>query len=174
MVRKPDTPEYSLTAREVAEVMGISFHTVRKDLVKRGCPALRRGNQPALFNLATYRAWRERNGLTGRTGRPKAESTVEMDEAKLRKEVALADKYELQVDRLRSQLINITDHERVCRSLTTTATRRLRRLPSEVGPVLVGLEGAAIEDALDLAVRGVCEHLSNPASYHIAPMGGAA
>ena len=144
------------------------METIRNQVL-RGAPCDRpgKGNRPTLFDLDAYEAWRKSQGLDGAIGRPKKAGTVEMEEAKLRKELALAEKYELQTERERGKLINIDDHLRVVTKLATTAKNKLMGLSAAVAPRLVGLEGAEIEDALDKAVVGICEELSDPSRYRI-------
>ncbi len=173
MSRSSPKPQFTLTAAELSALTGVATDTVKQH-AGRGAPHRKQGGRkPRLFNLEAYNAWRRENQLTGRRGRPCKPHTASMEEAKLRKELALAERHELAVDRLRSQLINESQHVAVCAALASTAVSRLRRLPSEVGPLLTGLSGAEIEDAIDLAVRGICESLADPSSYRIAPMGGS-
>ncbi len=169
----PETPNRTLTIRQVAKLTRQSHFTVRKH-VGLGAPCTRKGvNAESLLDLDEYQAWRRAANLTGRKGRPPKALTPDMAEAKLRKEIALACRHELQTEKERSRLINIDQHLSVCEALTRTASDRLRRLPREVSGKLPGLSGAEIEDALDRAIFGVCEDLSDPSFYTVTPMRGS-
>jgi hypothetical protein len=95
------------TAQEASEQLGIHEETLRKycRLNKLQIPYTRLGNGQLRFNLPELVAWKLEKGVTfedGGAGMPKSPT---LDAAKLRKENALASRYELMVDREKGKLL---------------------------------------------------------------------
>lgn len=156
---------YDIGIQELADQTEQGVNTIR-DHVKKGCPCLKqRGTKPTLFNLELYENWRRERNLTGRRGRPPEVETTDLAAAKLRKENALADKYELQAEQARGRLIDMDEHLRIVRSLANTAKNKLLSLPASVSPRLVGLDGGEIQSSLEDEVTHICDELCDEDRY---------
>ena len=71
----------------------------------------------------------------------------DIQQAKLRKELALAEKYELQTAKERGELVHVDELHRIISTLATTAVNALRGMPAALVPRLVGLDGAEMQAA---------------------------
>jgi hypothetical protein len=103
MPTKQKQPVRDSGINDAADELELSEDTVRRD-IRRGCPHSRKNNR-ILLNIPEYREWRAEQGLTGERGRPIEGDSPDLERARLRKENALAAKYELQVKRERAELI---------------------------------------------------------------------
>ena len=110
---------------DVAEEFGVSIQSVR-NWVKDKCPHSKIGRR-LMFDVAEVAAWRRSRGMD--THNRNAGSSPDIDAARLRKENALADKYEIQVQRERDQLIEVAEVKR----LWTNVARVVRNTMQGVG-----------------------------------------
>jgi phage terminase Nu1 subunit (DNA packaging protein) len=76
------------------------------------CPHSRRARNKILLDTAEVLAWMRKHKLSGNAGRPAAETKdKDLAQARLRKENALASKYELHVAQARGELMDANDIE---------------------------------------------------------------
>jgi len=87
---------------------------------------------------------------------------VSLVEARRRKEVALATKAELEVARLRGDLISLSEAEQAYLDLIVSARANLETIPARLSHRLVGLtDAAAIRDILAAEIETALRDLSN-------------
>lgn len=141
------TPVRDAGVNDAADELDLSEDTVRRD-VRRGAPHSRKGTR-ILFNVPEYRQWREEQGLTGERGRPIEGDSPDLEAARLRKENALASKYELQVARERGQLVASDEVRAVGARLLTTFRNRLIGAGPALAPILEGRDAAERQTMID-------------------------
>ncbi|HVX85289.1 MAG TPA: hypothetical protein VH253_10940 [Phycisphaerae bacterium] len=134
-------PELKL-GRDAAKALGLTARTLQS-YVRRGCPHTP-SPAGAMFDPADVRAWMEQSKLTGNPGRPAREESSELAAARLRKENALAAKYELAVAVERGELARIDDVKQDWLARITTTKHRLLGLPAAMAPTLEGLSAEAM------------------------------
>lgn len=161
MSGKPVTRES--TVDDVSNELGVHGHTVR-GWIKRPlnpCPHERKGGRDLRFDIAEVRAWMTTNGVTGQQGRPPGPSSANLEAAKLRKESALADKYEIQVERERGQVVPFSEVKARWVELITTAKNKLLGVPSAAAPLCVGRDAGEIQTILEDRINEALSELSN-------------
>jgi transposase-like protein len=92
------------TVADVAGIFDVDPNTVRK-WAREGCGHGNKKGHP-IFDEAEVAAWLKAQGLTGRVGRPTPPMNLELLRAKIRKETALAGKYELELSQQQGMLID--------------------------------------------------------------------
>lgn len=151
------------TLEDVANELGLHGHTVRS-WIKRPvnpCPHERLHGRDLRFNVPEVKAWMTANGVTGRQGRPAQPSSENLEAAKLRKESALADKYEIQVERDRGLLVPFSDVKARWVELVTTARNKLLALPATVAPLLAGRDAVEVQTILEQRVNEALSELEH-------------
>jgi len=109
-----------------------------RDWVQLGCPYIQAGTRGRsyIFDLADVVNWRlERAGKKGRGGRP-----ANMTEAKNRKEAAAAEKAELEVARLRGEVVPVADVVKIVDDEYSRVRARVLAMPAKLAPTLIGVE----------------------------------
>ena len=151
--------ERTATTGSVAVEFDVNARTVH-EWVARGCPCTRkpRGN---LFNVGEVAKWKTENHITGEPGRPTEKNSADLDAAKLRKENALASKYEIQVARERGLLVELEDVKQQWMQRVTTTKSKFLGLPASIAPRLEGLNAAAIQGELERAVLEILNDLAD-------------
>jgi phage terminase Nu1 subunit (DNA packaging protein) len=146
-----------LTADELSDLLDIDRRTIQR-WIGRGCPCDRPGRgKPNLFDEAEVVSWMEANNLTGKIGAPVSDT---LEAAKLRKELALAEKYELQTAKEKGLLIERAAVEKSIADALAVFRNRLLGLPASLAPVLAGREVPEIESMLDERLRDFLTDLS--------------
>src|SRR5262245_37326939 len=135
------------TTDEVADELGVTANTVR-DYAAAGCPHDKAplGNNHK-YNAAEVLAWARAHGKTGKRGRP--EDIETLGNAKLRKETALAEKYELQVQREKGLMGYMEDFKRFSVLAVTTAKNKFLGFPANVTTMLEGRDAAERQSILE-------------------------
>lgn len=145
---------------DAAAELGLSEDTVRRD-VRRGAPHSRRKNKIVL-NVAEYRQWRADQGLTGERGRPPIYAdSPDIEAARLRKENALAAKYELQVQRERGELVPVEEVKQWIGQHVTAAKNKLIGLGASITPQLEGRDAAERQTIIDARVTEILNELAS-------------
>jgi hypothetical protein len=133
---------------ELAEELDLHSETVgRYD--RMGAPYERRG-RCNYYNVAEYRGWMQAN----------INDSPDLEKARLRKENALAAKYELQVQRERGELIPVTDVKQWVGQHVTTAKNKLIGLGASVTPLLEGRDAAERQTLIDARVTEILNELA--------------
>jgi ADP-ribose pyrophosphatase YjhB (NUDIX family) len=149
---KPRSVSRTATARDVAESLGLSVEVVR-DAAIAGCPhTKRRGPQGNLYNVSEFAAWRKSRGLTGKPGRPVLTGDEDIDEAKRRKELAMAENWELRNAVHRRELVPVSEVERLGAEVFRMLSSKLQGLPAAMVP---RLEGRAPHEQMAILTDGL-------------------
>ena len=147
-----------LTRDDIAALLDVHVESVgRYD--RDGAPHERRGNRN-FYNEDEYRAWMASKGLTGKEGRPNEDDSPDLEKARLRKENALAAKYELQVKREKGELVPTEEVRRWIGEHVTTAKNKLIGLGAAVAPLLEGRDAAERQTIIDGRVSEILEELA--------------
>ena len=145
-----------LTAGELAEAFAVSKSAV-KYWTQEGCPVCREGRR-VYFDPAEVAAWRKSRGMDTQPGN--GAGSPDFDAARLRKENALADKYELQVARERGTLIVAeTEYARHAENLAGIRDRMLM-IPAALSARVAGVSAVEAEGMMDRAIRDALQELA--------------
>ena len=153
------------TVTEAAEVLGCHEQTIRRrcneaDKSKR-CPHTRLRNGQLRVNAEELAAWGRDNNCNWRPGRPAdTPDSPDLEAARLRKENALASKYELQVQREKSVLVPAEDVRARWVELVTTAKSKLLGLGAGVAPQCEGHDAGTIQGIIESRVNEILVDLS--------------
>lgn len=150
-----------LTAEDLSIELGVHRQTI-VDYDKAGAPREKRGRS-YFYDAAEYRAWMQANNKTGKAGRPIDGDSPDLQQAKLRKENALASKYELQVSREKGTLIPLDDVRQWIGERVTATKNRLIGLGAAISPLLDGRDAAERQTIIDGRVNEILEELSRGA-----------
>lgn len=153
------------TAQQVAEELGVKLSAIRRHMME-GAPHTNQGRgRPALFNTMEYAAWRSKTGKTGRPGRPIRSGDEDLDAAKLRKETAMADHWELRNAIQRREMVTVADVERLGGEVFRVLAAKLQGLPAGLVPRLEGRtpheQMSIIGEALRVTVEQFKDDLQN-------------
>jgi phage terminase Nu1 subunit (DNA packaging protein) len=156
-----DTKARKFSSQDVADALDVRIQTVH-DWAKRGCPHTPgRGRNPARYDLAEVASWMKDNKLTGRQGRPaESEDSPDLEKARLRKENALASKYELQVARERRTLVPTDEIKELFMEVVSRAKSQMSGLPADVAGACVGLDAGDIQVLLESRVTQILNDLA--------------
>jgi len=147
------------TVAEAAEVLSLHPETVR-EFIREGCPASKQGNSFRV-DAPEVAAWMKSTGHTGKQGRPSQSDSPDLEAARLRKENALAAKYELQTARERGQLVEVEALQQwLIRNLTTTKNYMLG-IPAKAVVLMVGRNTAEQHSILETLIREALETTAN-------------
>jgi phage terminase Nu1 subunit (DNA packaging protein) len=155
---KPAKVERKLTREELAAELDVHQETIgRYD--RDGAPHERRGRSN-FYDPAEYHAWMRANSKSGEDGRPRAKSSPDLDAARLRKENALAAKYEMDVGERERALVPVADVKRWIGERVGATKNKLIGLGAAVTPQLEGLDAAERQAVIDGRVREILEELA--------------
>jgi phage terminase Nu1 subunit (DNA packaging protein) len=146
----------SRTTQEIAQLFDVDDSTVRKWGLS-GCPNSK-GKSGNKWNEAEVAGWLRRHGLLGAIGT--AETDPSTADARRRKELALARRYELESDVMLEKVHDGAECQRAMVALVTEARNSLLELPRVLAGQLVGLDAAGMESVLDQRIRETLEELS--------------
>jgi hypothetical protein len=155
------------SVQDIALVLGVSEPLIRKwaRLRKFPCPhdALK-GRM--WFNEAEVKHWMDVHGVTGKTGRPRQKDSPKIENARLRKENALARRYEIMADKEDGLLVPRQEVDEEWGRIAVRIRTAFENLASEIIPVLLqnGLpQGAApdVQQIISEKIAGVLRVLSS-------------
>ena len=116
--------------------------------IKAGCPGEKDDKGEWRFDLAEVQAWQEEKGFTGAPGQP---VTPDKEASQARKEAALADKHELQVAKLRGELVAREDAEAAVLGVIEQARSGFLGMPAKLSDRCAGMTaGEIFEEATEL------------------------
>lgn len=143
---------------DIATLFDVTTRAVSK-WVKEGLPydAPKKKNQSAKYNETEVAAWMKANKKTGKPGRPANEA---LNAAKLRKETAMAIKYEIENKVSMGLLVDAASEQQRNIAKITTVRNRLCGLGATLSPALEGLDGAERQAAIDEAVEQILKEFS--------------
>jgi phage terminase Nu1 subunit (DNA packaging protein) len=144
------------TTDDIAGLFDVDESTVKR-WVAAGLPCDRNGRKPRKFDEGEVAAWLKANNKTGKPGRPQTEVGKELTAAKIRKENALAKKYELEIAATEGTLIPRAEVERQKVQKVAALRNGLLSLPASLAPTLEGMTAAEIQGEIEGAVVGLLE-----------------
>jgi hypothetical protein len=149
-----------MTADECGDVLELSTELIR-DYMGRGCPHDKGGpGKPNRLDPGEVTAWMRANKLTGKPGRPNEDDSPDLEKARLRKENALASKYELQVKREKGELVPVAEVQQWIGERNTTAKNKFIGLGASVTPLLEGRDAAERQGIIDARVIEILDELA--------------
>ena len=158
MKKKNDMPA-GMTKKALAALAGYSdewLRRVNKELPegkKLFVPAEGGGYDPATF----VQRWVEYNVES-----MAQDGAEDLDAVKAKHELIKMQKTQLQVQRMRGDLVDVADVKRLWGEIGNTISRRMLNIPARIAPEIAGMEDAGeIASMLDGAVREELEILSN-------------
>lgn len=154
----PSAAVRGVTTQGVAEEFGVSARTVHS-WVDMGCPCTRstRGNR---FDLGEVASWKTAHNITGEAGRPVSPHDAAMEAASLRKELALAGKYELALEREKGRLVDIHVAIAAGTAVITTIKGKFLGLAAAIAPTLENLTAAVIQTLLEKRLEEILNDLA--------------
>lgn len=157
--KKPKQVERALSRDELADELGLHPDTIKRHHRRDNEPPHDKEGQRCVYNAAEYLAWMEEEGLNGERGRPIEGDSPDLEAAKLRKENALAAKYELQVERERGLVVDRAAYRSEWIARISAAKNKLIGMPAQIAPALVGQDAGDIEhmlrDRLEQIIREI-------------------
>ncbi len=152
----------TMDAVELAEVLGVNEMTVRR-YAREGMPhtAGQGKAHPARFGPEECQAWMKENTRTGKVGAPATPASAAMAAAKLRKELALAERYELLVKRDKGDLVSASEIQAQFDACVQKSKDVLDTIGDGVAPLLVGLTSPAqISQIINQRITDACNQLA--------------
>jgi phage terminase Nu1 subunit (DNA packaging protein) len=148
------------TTQDICETFDVNERTVA-NWVKRKCPCDKGGKgRLRMFDEGEVAAWIKDNGLVGKVGKPSGPLGDQLAAAKIRKELALAEKHELAVTERKALLILKSEAEQLNVAKFTVIRNKLLGLPSSAAPALLGKSVEEIQQLLRKRVEEVLTELS--------------
>ena len=149
---------YSMTKKQLAEVAGYSYrrlHDIDRDLPEG--KKLFVQSEGGKYDLAIFvQKWVEYN-VANETC-----DNLDLDMVKAKHEVIKTQKTELEVARIRGQLIDVQDARKLWGDIANTVTQNLIHLPEKVAPMLQMLDNVeVISDIIDTEIRKVLEAIAD-------------
>jgi phage terminase Nu1 subunit (DNA packaging protein) len=139
---------------ELVLIFGVAEQTARK-WVAKGCPVIQKGGLGGewKFSTADVSSW-----LVAQQKRAKSEEHVDLEEARRRKLAAEAEREEIEVAKLRGEVIPVDMVARIIGDQFTACRARLLSIPTKLAPVLVSSADMAecrtlLETAVDEALH---------------------
>jgi phage terminase Nu1 subunit (DNA packaging protein) len=156
--------ERNKTTREAADQLDLGPTTLQ-NWVRLGCPhdvvKAKHGKSALRFDPDEVAAWMVANGKSGKRGRPAAPESEDLKAAKLRKERAMARKYELEVAEKEGQLIDAAAERQRDLAKIVAVRNRLCGLGATLAPQLEGLSGAERQTLIDEAVEAILKEFGS-------------
>jgi phage terminase Nu1 subunit (DNA packaging protein) len=127
----------NVTRIEIADLFGVS-HTTVDAWIKRGMPVVQRGSRGKAWqiNTAEVSAWLEQRAKESAAGGDQADER----ELKRRKLAAETAKVELELARVRGEVVPLAQLERALANTFAEVKTNLRSVPSRVATAIIGEE----------------------------------
>lgn len=124
-----------LTKKELANIAGYTYRRLYD--IDRDLPDNRKlfvqGKDSSKYDLALFvQRWVEYNVALHQT-----ETSYDLDEVKARHEAIKAEKTQLEVDRMRGQLIDVADVKKLWADIANTVMQNMIHLPDKLAPQLI-------------------------------------
>ena len=145
---------------DVCEELDLSERTLREYLAA-GAPSTKQGpGKPSLLDSTEIAAWMAANGKTGERGRPPEKLSPTLEEARLRKEAAMAENWELRNKQILGETVEKEEYRRLWMTEVATIKGKCRGLGASVAPQCVGQDAADIQSIIDGRVEQIFRELS--------------
>lgn len=157
------------SSQEVADVFDVRVQTVH-EWAKQGCPNdPGKGRNPARYDLPEVAAWLKENNRTGKPGRPTdVADSPDLEAARLRKENALAAKYEFDVAERRREVVPIEEVKAIYFEEVGRAKGQLAGFPADVAAQCEGLDAAEIQGVLQIRIDQILNDLARGLNQTVA------
>jgi hypothetical protein len=153
------------TIEQAADELGLPVTTLRKWSTYEGAPFDKIGKgKPSKCDPEELTNWAESRNLTGKTGRPKA-SPLSADDLGGDDTYWLARWRRAKTLKEEGSVIARDEHTRIVSHLAAVSVSELRALPAAMAGSLYGRTPQEIEKELERYIDGICDRLSDPASY---------
>ena len=138
----------NVTRQEIADVFGVS-HTTVDSWIKRGMPVKQRGSRgkPWVINTAEVSEWIKQREIDKLSG----EGNSNADELRRRKLAAETAKVELELARLKAEIVPLAQLERALANVFAEMKTRMRAVPSRIATSLIGEDNETRIKAVILA-----------------------
>ena len=161
-----------LTKKELANIAGYTYRRIYE--IDRGLPPGKKlfvETEDGKYDLPSFvQRWVDYNVAH------EVSDDTDLEAAKTKHEKVKTQKTELEVARLRGELIDVQDVRRLWADITTAVTQNMMRLPKKIAPLLVMMENEeAISVIIDDEVRRTLEAIADtplPSYVEDAPTDG--
>lgn len=148
---------YPMTKKELATVAGYSYRQLYN--IDRDLPEGRKlfvKSEEGKYDLAIFvQKWVAYNISR------EASDDADIDTIKARHEKAKAEKTEIEVEKLKGQLVDVGEVKRLWGEIANSVMQNLIHLPSKLAPMLTMMDNTdVIADIIDREIRTVLEALS--------------
>lgn len=150
--------DYGLTKKELANIAGYTYrrlYDIDRDLPQDKKLFVRQENGEKYDLPMFVQRWVEYNLSVG------LPDVEDLEVVKARHEVVKTQKTELEVQRMRGQLIDLQDVKKLWADVANTVTQNLIHLPSKVAPVIRAMEDIEmISSIIDAEIRSALEAIA--------------
>jgi hypothetical protein len=144
---------------DAAEELGVTAETLRV-YIREGCPCDKRGIKQ-FVSVPEVQVWMKATGHTGVKGRPwHVDDSPDLEAARLRKENALAAKYELQTARERRDLMPVFEVKSIGSTICSSFRNAMLGLPPKLAVMLEGRTTAERQDIIESELKHSLDELS--------------
>lgn len=148
-----------LTKKELATIAGYTYRRLYD--IDRDLPENKKlfvqGKDSSKYDLAIFvQRWVEYN-ISAHC----SEGPVDLDEVKAKHEVIKAEKTQLEVDRMRGQLVDVADVKRLWGDIANTVTQNMMHLADKLAPQLIMRDNQeAIAEIIGDEIRTTLENIA--------------
>lgn len=149
-----------LTKKELANIAGYTYRRLYD--IDRDLPENRKlfvqGKDSSKYDLSLFvQRWVQYNIETHQD-----ETVYDLDEVKAKHEAIKAEKTQLEVDRMRGQLIDLQDVKRLWGDIANTVQQNMMHLPSKLAPMLLMQDNPEIiADIISDEIRKILEIIAD-------------
>lgn len=149
----------SMTKKELANIAGYTYRRLYD--IDRNLPEGKKlfvESEDGKYDLAIFvQKWVEYNIANETKGSP-----PDLDEIKAKHEAIKAEKTQLEVDKMRGQLIDVQDARRLWGDIANTVTQSLTHLPSKIAPMVHMMDNIeAIASVIDEEIRKILNEIAD-------------
>lgn len=149
---------YSMTKKELASIAGYTYRRLYD--IDRDLPEGKKlfvAGEGGKYDLAIFvQKWVEYNVAH------ETPDSCDLDAVKAKHEIVKTQKTELEVARMRGQLVDVQDVRRLWGDVANTVMQNLIHLPSKLAPMLQMVESVElIRDIIDTEIRKVLEEIAD-------------
>lgn len=150
---------YSMTKKELASIAGYTYRRLYD--IDRDLPEGKKlfvQSEGGKYDLAIFvQKWVAYN-----VANEAPDDCCDLDLVKAKHEIVKTQKTELEVARMRGQLVDVQDVRRLWGSIANTVMRNLIHLPSKLAPMLRMVDNVElIRDTIDVEIRKVLEEMAD-------------
>jgi hypothetical protein len=145
------------TVNEICEEFDITPITLNR-WIDKGCPVTGTGRGKK-FDKGEVALWVKQNNISGKVGRPAAPISQAIQEATLRKILALAEGYEINIAKQLGELVLAEDAKAAITSQITVAKQKLINLGAAIAPSLEGMPASTIQTIIENRINEVLNEI---------------